>query len=238
MSFLHLALRSSLSFFWRSLGKGHTAAPRRLRPAMAKYVYINLLPSIAIFTVVCNTQETGDLGLFKWSSKWDKVDVLQPCAPSNLQERPYIIYKCHIPQHIHICTVIIYAYSSYRPTSGWFMIIILLHHQPSRSARRISAERSKALLLLHQFFHHSITWASNLNWLVVSTHLKNISQIGNRPQVGMKIKNISNHHLVEFHFPCRLLPSLPSQPSPKTPRTKIIKLRSLSWRRARSKSLL
>ena len=27
-------------------------------------------------------------------------------------------------------------------------------------------------------------------WLVVSTHLKNISQNGNLPQIGMKIKNI------------------------------------------------
>ena len=35
-------------------------------------------------------------------------------------------------------------------------------------------------------------------WLVVSTHLKNISQIGSFPQVGMKIKNIWNHHLVNF----------------------------------------
>ena len=34
-----------------------------------------------------------------------------------------------------------------------------------------------------------------LDWLVVSTHLKNISQIGNLPQVGMKMKNIWNHHL-------------------------------------------
>ncbi len=32
------------------------------------------------------------------------------------------------------------------------------------------------------------------NYLVVSTHLKNISQIGSFPQVGMKIKNICNHH--------------------------------------------
>ena len=30
---------------------------------------------------------------------------------------------------------------------------------------------------------------------MVSTHLKNISQIGNLPQVGVKIKNIWNHHL-------------------------------------------
>ena len=34
------------------------------------------------------------------------------------------------------------------------------------------------------------------NWLVVSTPLKNISQIGSFPQVGVKIKNIWNHHLV------------------------------------------
>ena len=33
----------------------------------------------------------------------------------------------------------------------------------------------------------------NVNWLVVSTHLKNISQIGNLPQVGVKMKNIWNH---------------------------------------------
>ncbi len=37
--------------------------------------------------------------------------------------------------------------------------------------------------------------ATNKNWLVVSTHLKNISQIGNLPQIGVKIKNIWNHHL-------------------------------------------
>ena len=31
---------------------------------------------------------------------------------------------------------------------------------------------------------------------MVSTPLKNISQIGNLPQVGVKIKNVWNHHLV------------------------------------------
>ena len=35
-------------------------------------------------------------------------------------------------------------------------------------------------------------------WLVVSTHLKNISRIGSFPQVGVKIKNIWNHHLVVY----------------------------------------
>ena len=34
-------------------------------------------------------------------------------------------------------------------------------------------------------------------WLVVEpTHLKNITQNGDLPQVGVKIKNIPNHHLV------------------------------------------
>ena len=37
---------------------------------------------------------------------------------------------------------------------------------------------------------------SLLYWLVVSTHLKNISKFGSFPQIGMKIKNISNHHPV------------------------------------------
>ena len=32
-------------------------------------------------------------------------------------------------------------------------------------------------------------------WLVVSTQLKYMSQIGNLPQIGVKIKNIWNHHL-------------------------------------------
>ena len=41
--------------------------------------------------------------------------------------------------------------------------------------------------------NHS-TW--KLIWLVVSTHLKNMSKLGNLPQVGVKITNIWNHHLV------------------------------------------
>ena len=40
-----------------------------------------------------------------------------------------------------------------------------------------------------------------LIWLVVEpTHLKNISQMGNLPQVGVKIKNVWNHHLVIYHI--------------------------------------
>ena len=39
-------------------------------------------------------------------------------------------------------------------------------------------------------------------WLVVSTHLKNISQNGFFPQVGMNIKNIWNHHPEYVHQCC------------------------------------
>ena len=35
-------------------------------------------------------------------------------------------------------------------------------------------------------------------WLVVSTQLKNISPIGRLSQIGVKIKNIWNHHLVMY----------------------------------------
>ena len=34
---------------------------------------------------------------------------------------------------------------------------------------------------------------------MVSTHLKNISQIGSCPQVGVKIKNVWNHHPVDSY---------------------------------------
>ena len=43
-----------------------------------------------------------------------------------------------------------------------------------------------------------------VDWLVVSTHLKNISQNGNLPQIGVKIKNIWNHHLVDDGTICNL----------------------------------
>ena len=38
----------------------------------------------------------------------------------------------------------------------------------------------------------------NIVWLVVSTQLKHISQIGHLPQVGVNIKNIWNHHQVVY----------------------------------------
>ena len=55
-------------------------------------------------------------------------------------------------------------------------------------------------------------------YLVVSTHLKNISQIGNLPQIGVKIKNIENHQLEMdgFRVPgaCSFSPPPPPTPEP------------------------
>ncbi len=42
-------------------------------------------------------------------------------------------------------------------------------------------------------FKHYDCWTCL--WLVVSTHPKNISPMGNLPQIGVKIKHVSNHHL-------------------------------------------
>ena len=39
-------------------------------------------------------------------------------------------------------------------------------------------------------FSSGISWYPNSSWFVVSTHLKNISQNGNLPQIGLKITNI------------------------------------------------
>ena len=44
-------------------------------------------------------------------------------------------------------------------------------------------------------------------WLVVSTHLKNISQNGNLPQIGVNIKNIWNHQPVCLWNPRNMLNS-------------------------------
>ena len=41
-------------------------------------------------------------------------------------------------------------------------------------------------------------------WLVVSTHLKNISQNGNLAQVGVKIKNVWNHQVLILGNPFKI----------------------------------
>ena len=60
------------------------------------------------------------------------------------------------------------------------------------------------------FFTYSKNGRTKLNryQLVVATHLKNICQTGNLPQIGMKIKNVWNHQL-GYH---RYIPSEKTSP--------------------------
>ena len=58
--------------------------------------------------------------------------------------------------------------------------------------------KHRALLWLFHWLHHpnKTVEQKNKTWLVVSTHRKDISQNVNLPQIGVKIKNIWNHHLI------------------------------------------
>ena len=56
-----------------------------------------------------------------------------------------------------------------------------MSHVPQK---RVPFEKGKS------FIFQNINFRGICYWLVVSTHLKNISQIGSSPQVGVKIKNI------------------------------------------------
>ena len=65
----------------------------------------------------------------------------------------------------------------------------------SKSPKQRSKSKSKTLdvvFLLPSWSNSrkDVQWVSTFNWLVVSTHLKNISQIGNLPQTGVNIWNI------------------------------------------------
>ena len=63
---------------------------------------------------------------------------------------------------------------------------------PSRNQKKTGAIRGVS----QQKRGKTTTMIEKNNWLVVSTPLKNTSQNGNLPQVGVKIKNVWNHHLV------------------------------------------
>ena len=81
------------------------------------------------------------------------------------------------------------------------------------SQRRITwdfwGRNIKGVDILHGGFNQKVVC------LVVSTHLKNISQNGNLPQIGVKMKNIWNHHLENDHpHRCFLISSIHFTPTP------------------------
>ena len=77
------------------------------------------------------------------------------------------------------------------------LVMIINHGKPIGTLQWHPPQTNKALLRDY--------WP-----LVVSTHLKNISQIGSSPQVGVKMKNIWNHHLDHHHPLIRCYWGLPS----------------------------
>ena len=52
--------------------------------------------------------------------------------------------------------------------------------------------------IVSKLVYNLFTGQNQPSWLVVSTHLKNISQNGNLPQIGVKIKNIWNHQPASY----------------------------------------
>ena len=81
----------------------------------------------------------------------------------------------------------------------------------SKISTTIFLRDSKIATSQRQWENGSDSWLSTgsayIYWLVVSTHLKNIRQNGNLPQIGVKIKNLWNHHLEVITY----ILDLPSQ---------------------------
>ena len=81
-------------------------------------------------------------------------------------------------------------------SSLFHYFIISLFHWISGSSR---TPRFKKPIISTRSAKIFVPGDSKWPWLVVSTHLKNISRIGNLPQIGVKIKNVWNQHLGPFY---------------------------------------
>ena len=90
--------------------------------------------------------------------------------------------------------------------TGWFLGIFPLDYcTPYIShciKRVVRGSRFKGFIAqwnIHYIINHSHCHWMGLVYVVVSTHLKNISQFGSfPPPIGMNIKNVWNHHPVVF----------------------------------------
>ena len=71
------------------------------------------------------------------------------------------------------------------PVSRW------LQSSNVEGGKKLAPVAGKGVMATHKQSHTlSKELSCQQNWLVVSTHRKNISQIENLPQIGVKIKNI------------------------------------------------
>ena len=75
------------------------------------------------------------------------------------------------------------------------------HHQnyPQPEIRARIVGRAAIFFIVILSFSKQRKDFANKNWVEVSTHLKNISQNGNLPQAGVKMRNIWYHHLEKTH---------------------------------------
>ena len=60
----------------------------------------------------------------------------------------------------------------------------------TQPGQHVSQELLVVTYIVKTILHQTKNTQNTTHWLVVSTHLKNISQIGSFPQVGVKIKNV------------------------------------------------
>ena len=85
-------------------------------------------------------------------------------------------------------------------------LLLTIQPTPSPPIHSLSSAKAQHLLPPQKKGTEASNWDTNnggpktINLSVVSTQLKNSSQIESFPQVGVKIKNIGNHHPVNHCF--------------------------------------
>ncbi len=128
----------------------------------------------------------NDLGVSKNRGETPKMDGENNGTPQ--KKNPWIWGKNHYPPLFLVQHPSLHFLLPKRPR--WSAIFSSVFSWDSGGLLGSEPERSQ---------QPTTCWNSNGNqpqlvggW---TTHLKNISQIGNLPQVGVKIKNVWNHHL-------------------------------------------
>ena len=126
--------------------------------------------------MMCAKRETPT---FKWSSDQVIIHTTLPpiimeskMVPSNSSYRSNIAIFIHFPRP--------WLWEKVYSKSN-FHVLSLSEGRPLFSMNKSKSHRN--------WIHLVGGWA---------THLKNMSQIGHLPQIGVKIKNIGNHHLVNL----------------------------------------
>ena len=118
-----------------------------------------------------------------WRENLHLLDEWSP-IPNYCLQSPIVCHTCRL-------TLVLF----YRIKRNYNLSIIssvpinLINHSQSWMKRSHLSPNSPKNSQQYRFL------CSSKIWLVVSTHLKNISQLGSLPQVGVKIKNIWNRHL-------------------------------------------